>query len=129
MEDWFAQLSSQCDKPFWSTGDPYLLSGVFGKQQKPCEFLPITPDDKAFFPSYDLTPYVRKEVLDKYPEIEDILNELVATFPGGGEPATFELVAEGQKVWQELNAKVSIDGIKPDDVARDYLVKHKLVKE
>ncbi len=90
-------------------------------------------DDKSFFPPYDLTPYVRKEVLDRYPEIADILNELVATFPGGGEPATPEIVAEGQKVWQELNAKVDIkkDGKKrmePDEVAREYLVEHGLVK-
>jgi len=86
-------------------------------------------DDKAFFPPYDLTPYVRQEVLDEYPEIANILNELVATFPGGGGPATPEIVAEGQKVWQELNAKVSIDGMEPDEVAREYLIEHGLVKE
>jgi len=86
-------------------------------------------DDKTFFPPYDLTPYVRKEVLDQYPEIADILNELVATFPGGGEPATLEIVAECQKVWQELNAKVSIDKMKADEVARDYLIQHDLLKD
>jgi len=85
-------------------------------------------DDKAFFPPYDLTPYVRKEVLDKYPEIGDILNELVAAFPGGGESATPEFVAECQKTWQELNAKVSIDGMEPEEVAREYLVEHGLIK-
>ncbi len=86
-------------------------------------------DDKAFFPPYDLTPYVRKEVLDKYPEIADILNELVATFPGGGEPATPEIVARCQKVWQELNGKVDIDEMEPDEVAHEYLIEHGLVKE
>jgi osmoprotectant transport system substrate-binding protein len=86
-------------------------------------------DDKVFFPPYDLTPYVRKEVLDKYPEIAAILNELVVTFPGGGGPATPEIVAEGQKVWQELNGKVDIDGIEPDEVAREYLIEHGLIKE
>jgi osmoprotectant transport system permease protein len=85
-------------------------------------------DDKAFFPPYDLTPYVRKEVLDRYPEIADILNELVATFPGGGEPATPEIVAECQKVWQQLNAKVKIAKLTPDEVAREYLIEHGLVK-
>ena len=60
-------------------------------------------DDQTFFPPYDLTPYVRAEVLDKYPEIADILNELVATFPGGGKLATLKIVAEGQKVFQALN--------------------------
>jgi len=86
-------------------------------------------DDKSFFPPYDLTPCVRKEVLDKYPEIEDILNELVGTFPGRGQTATPDIVARCQKVWQELNAKVDIARMKPDEVAREYLVKHGLIKE
>ena len=86
-------------------------------------------DDQTFFPPYDLTPYVRAEVLDKYPEIADILNELVATFPGGGELATPEVVAEGQTVWQALNAKVDIGKIEPGKVAHEYLVKNGLLKE
>ncbi len=86
-------------------------------------------DDKVFFPPYDLTPYVRKEILDEYPEIVNILNELVASFPGGGGPATPEIIAEGQKVWQELNAKVNIDEMEPDEVAHEYLVEHGLVED
>jgi len=86
-------------------------------------------DDQTFFPPYDLTPYVRAEVLNKYPEIADILNELVATFPGGGKLATLKIVAEGQKVWQALNANVDIKKMKAGQVAHEYLVKHGLVKE
>ncbi len=89
----------------------------------------VYSDDKAFWPPYDLAPYVRQEVLDKYPEIEDILNDLVATFPGGGEPATPALVSEGQKVWQALNARVDNDKMEPDEVAREYLIAHGLVEE
>ncbi len=85
-------------------------------------------DDKAFFPPYDLTPYIRKEVLDRYPEIADILNELVSTFPGGGKKATPDIVAQCQKAWQELNAKVDIDRMDADDVAHEYLVEHGLIK-
>jgi osmoprotectant transport system substrate-binding protein len=85
-------------------------------------------DDKAFWPPYDLVPHVRKEVLDKYPEIADILNELVATFPGGGKSATPAIVAQGQKVWQALNARVDIDKMEPDEVAREYLVAQGLIK-
>ena len=88
----------------------------------------VFQDDKAFFPPYDLTPYVRKEMLDKYPEIEDILNELVATFPGGGMSATPTIVSRGQKAWQELNARVDIDKLEPDEAAREYLLKHGLIK-
>jgi osmoprotectant transport system substrate-binding protein len=88
----------------------------------------IFQDDKAFFPPYDLTPYVRAEVLDQYPEIEDILNELVATFPGGGSSATPAIVAQGQTAWQELNARVDIDKLEPDEAAREYLVEQGLIE-
>jgi osmoprotectant transport system substrate-binding protein len=85
-------------------------------------------DNLAFFPPYDLTPYVSQTVLDEYPEIEDIINELVATFPGGGSLATPQIVAAGQKAWQALNAKVDIDKMEPEDVAHDYLVEKGLIK-
>jgi osmoprotectant transport system substrate-binding protein len=86
-------------------------------------------DNRAFWPPYDLAPYVRRATLDKYPEVADILNELVATFPGGGKSATPAVVAEGQKAWQALNAKVDIDKMEPDEVAREYLISKGLVKE
>lgn len=92
-----------------------------------CSWL-VFMDDKAFFPPYDLTPQVRAEILGEYPEIADILNELVATFPGGGELATPELVAEGQEAWQELNARVDIDKLEPDEAAHEYLVEHNLIE-
>ena len=69
-----------------------------------------------------------QEVLDKYPIIDDILNDLVATFPGGGETATPAIISEGQKVWQALNAKVDNDKMEPDEVAREYLISKGLVK-
>jgi osmoprotectant transport system substrate-binding protein len=88
----------------------------------------VYQDDKAFWPPYDLAPYVRKDTLDKYPEIADILNELVATVPGGGEAATPAIVSEGQKAWQTLNSKVDNDKMEPDEVALEYLSAHGLVK-
>ncbi|MCL0073743.1 hypothetical protein M1O50_02500 [Dehalococcoidia bacterium] len=89
----------------------------------------VLMDDKAFFPPYDMTPSIREEVLEEFPEIRDILNELVATFPGGGEPATAEIVAAGQRAWQELNAKVDIEGMLPEEAAREYLIEHGLISE
>lgn len=88
----------------------------------------VYQDNLAFWPPYDLVPYINKEVLDKYPEIEDIINELVATFPGGGQDATPALIAQGQKVWQELNAMVGVD-MEPDEVATQYLLEHGLISE
>jgi len=78
-------------------------------------------DDKAFFLPYDLTPVIRREVLDKNPELVRILNELVATFTEGDKSA--------QEAWQELNAKVDMGKLKAGEVAHEYLVEHGLVKE
>lgn len=88
----------------------------------------VYADDKSFFPPYDLTPYIRKEVLDKYPEIRDIMFRLAATFPGGGEKATPEIVTECQKAWQKLNAKVDIEKMEPGEVAKEYLVEHGVIQ-
>ncbi len=88
----------------------------------------VYQDDQAFWPPYDLVPYVNTETLDKYPEIEDIINELVATFPGGGQTATPEIIGQGQKVWQDLNAKIGVE-MEPDEIAHEYLVEHGLISE
>jgi osmoprotectant transport system substrate-binding protein len=87
----------------------------------------VYQDDLSFFPPYDMTPSVRAEVSDEYPEIVTILNELVATFPGGGQAATPATVGECQAVWQELNNKVDNGGMFPDEVAAEYLADQGLV--
>ena len=87
----------------------------------------VYQDDLAFFPPYDLVPYVSQAILDEYPEIEDILNELTASFPGGGEAATPALVAQGQAVWQGLVAKVDLELMEPEEVAYEYLVDKGLI--
>ena len=102
---------------------------VFGTDAAIAEYgWHVYMDDEAFFPPYDMTPSVNAEVLAKYPEIKDILNELVATFPGGGGVATPETVAQCQKVWQGLCAKVDIEKMEPDEIAYDYLVENGLIK-
>jgi osmoprotectant transport system substrate-binding protein len=88
----------------------------------------VYADDRSFFPPYDLTPYVREAVLNKYPEIADILNKLSATFPGGGRAAAPELVSACQQMWRQLNAAVDIEKKEPQEVAWDYLVAHGLTK-
>jgi len=88
----------------------------------------IYRDEKSFFPPYDLTPYIRKNTLDQYPEIADIINALAATFPGGGKPATPVIVAECQHIWRQLNATVDIERMEPREVAEKYLVEHGLIK-
>jgi len=87
----------------------------------------VYTDDRSFFPPYDLTPYVRATVLNKYPQIETILNSLVVTFPGGGEEVTPAVISECQEVWRQLNAAVDIERKEPQDVAHEYLVAHGLI--
>jgi len=49
-EPWFRSLCSVCTKSYWSTGDPKLLSQVFSKNQRMCEYLPDMIDSKIFHP-------------------------------------------------------------------------------
>lgn len=77
--------------------------------------LVILEDDLGFFPPYDAVPVVRKDTLDKYPEIKDALNLL----GGRIDEATM----------QSLNAKVDSEGLKAEDVAHDYLVSVGLIKK
>ncbi|MFP3952926.1 MAG: glycine betaine ABC transporter substrate-binding protein [Candidatus Acetothermia bacterium] len=87
----------------------------------------VLQDNKMFYPPYDLTPIVNQGVLKQYPEIEDILNELVASFPGGGEDWTPQLMVESQKEWSALNGMVDIDRMDADEAAEDYLKEHGLI--
>jgi len=75
--------------------------------------LVILEDDKEFFPPYDAGPLIRKEVLDKYPELESVLNAL------GGAITEAEM--------QALNAKVDEEGLKAEDVAREFLAEKGLI--
>jgi len=65
-------------------------------------------DDKNFFPVYDAAPVVRQEVLQKNPEIADILNKLQGKI--------------SDEKMQELNLQVDVDGKEPATVAKDFLV-------
>jgi len=54
--------------------DQVNLAMVFSTDGKLRKFdLAILEDDRYFFPIYNISVVARKEVLDKYPEIEEIL--------------------------------------------------------
>jgi osmoprotectant transport system substrate-binding protein len=77
--------------------------------------LKILEDDKSFFPPYFAAPVIRNEVLEKHPEIADVLNELAPHL-------TMEKMAE-------LNSIVDIDGKQSSEVARDFLIEIGLISE
>ncbi len=69
--------------------------------------LVILSDPLGVQPVYAPAPRVRGEIMEKHPEIADILNPVF-------ESLTLEKL-------QELNGRIGVDGEKPVDVARDYL--------
>jgi len=79
----------------------------------------VLQDDKNFWPPYDLAPYIRKEVLDANPDLEDVLNELVRAFPGDPAGARAEMT--------ELNAKVDVDLMEPEEAAEEWLKEKGLI--
>jgi osmoprotectant transport system substrate-binding protein len=67
----------------------------------------VLEDTKAVQPVYEPAPIVRKEILDKYPKIEAILEPVFESL---------DLVT-----LQMLNARIQVEGIDAKEVARGYL--------
>ena len=67
----------------------------------------VLEDDKHFFPSYNVTPVVRQDVLASHLGLDTALNQLSAQI-------TDEAITE-------LNKRVDIDHQSPETVARDFL--------
>ena len=66
----------------------------------------LLEDDRHMWPPYNLAPIVRNEVLDRYPEIAEILNVVSA--------------ALDTETITGLNAQVDIQGEEYEDVAADF---------
>jgi osmoprotectant transport system substrate-binding protein len=76
--------------------------------------LVVLSDPQNVQPVYEPAPIVRGEVLDKYPEIESILEPVFQTLD--------------LETLQALNAKIAFEGQPAVDVARDYLVANGFLK-
>lgn len=73
----------------------------------------VLADDKGFFPTYAMTPVVRKETLDKNPALADLLNSLSAKLDDG--------------TMAKLNATVDVDKKTVEDVATAFLKSQSLL--
>lgn len=71
-------------------------------------------DDMKFFPDYSCAPIVRKETLDKHPEIADALGKLKGKLT--------------QETMQMLNAKVDLEKQDAKQVALEWLKANKIIK-
>ena len=79
-------------------------------------------DNSQFFPVYNPAPVVRKEIMDKYPEIADILNPVAKALDTETMTKLNSLVDVGPD--QELDTGDEMD---PQDVARNFLVEKGLI--
>ncbi|MFT9816047.1 ABC transporter permease/substrate-binding protein [Lysinibacillus sp. NPDC056185] len=71
--------------------------------------LQVLADDQQLFPPYQGAPLLRKETLEKYPEIETALNKLA------------NQITDDEM--REMNYRVNVEGQNIEEVARDYLTK------
>lgn len=75
--------------------------------------LVVLNDDKQFYPSYMCGNVVRKETLNKYPKLKNILKNLDGIL--------------NDKIMSELNSYVELKGQEPKDVAHHFLQSLNLV--
>lgn len=70
--------------------------------------LTVLEDDRQFFPAYNAAPVFSTELLQEFPELEEVLD-----------PISEALTDE---VMQELNRQVDVEGRDPADVAYEWMV-------
>ena len=75
----------------------------------------VLNDDKKIFPPYYVAPVIHEEVLQKYPDLENVLNQLSGHI--------------NDSIMTELNYRVDYLKQSPDKVAKDFLVQQHLYKE
>ncbi len=73
----------------------------------------VLEDDRGFFPAYALTPVVRQETLDEFPELEEQMNTLSAILD--------------DETMAALNARVDVDRETIERVAENFLEEHGLL--
>jgi osmoprotectant transport system substrate-binding protein len=76
--------------------------------------LQVIEDDKKFFPIYNASLTLRKNIADKYPQIAKVVA-----------PVAQKLTND---TMVKLNAKVDVDGFEPNQVAHDWLKQQGFIK-
>lgn len=76
--------------------------------------LKVLEDDKQFFPVYNLAFTVRQEVLERHPEVAELLEPLAGHLDN--------------ETMQNLNARVDSEGLPADVVAREALLSWGMLK-
>lgn len=74
----------------------------------------VLEDDKDFYPSYMCGNVIRTEVLDKYPELTEVLNKMTGSI--------------SDEDMARMNYAVESEGKEPREVAKDFLQRAGLLK-
>ncbi|MFD2925678.1 ABC transporter permease/substrate-binding protein [Halobacillus naozhouensis] len=77
--------------------------------------LKVLDDPKNLFPPYQGAPLMRQETLDKYPQLDEVLNQLAGKITGDQ--------------MRQMNYEVSFEDREPEQVAREYLISEGLLEE
>lgn len=91
-----------------------VIDGFATDGRIPAYGLVVLKDDKGFFPPYYAAPLINSQTLEKYPEIEQILNRLAGQI--------------SSKTMQELNYEADEKGRKAENVAREFLTSRGLIE-
>ncbi|MET4058891.1 osmoprotectant transport system substrate-binding protein [Arthrobacter sp. UYP6] len=73
----------------------------------------VLEDDRGFFPAYNAAPVIYTETLQKYPELEAVLEQVASKL--------------NDETMRSLNLKVDVEGQEPEQVAYDWMVAEGLV--
>ena len=73
----------------------------------------VLEDDKDYFPVYNPCPVVRKDALEKYPELKELF-----------QPLSEKLTT---KEMQKLNARVDLEDVDQEKAAKEWLEAHGLI--
>lgn len=77
--------------------------------------LMVLNDDKKIFPPYYVAPVIRENILEKYPSLENVLNQLAGHI--------------NDSVMTDLNYRVDYLKQSPEKVAKDFLMEQSLYKQ
>jgi len=97
------------------TGDINLVDAYSTDSELRQYQLTVLEDDKHLFPPYQGAPLLRKETVEQYPVIKEVLNKLA------GKISDDEM--------REMNYKVNAEGVNPFEIAKQYLEKEGLINK
>lgn len=96
-------------------GDAEVVVGFATDWQIPVLDLVVLEDDRGYFPSYHAAPLVRVDLLERYPQLEPLLNELAGRVD--------------DRTARDLIRRVVVDRRWAYDVAREFLQEQGLIEQ